>query len=270
MMISEAVVEPINVLLSREELLFVLNLLQANSIPGLDADPAGVLNEEQRTLALMWGERALRARELAQIREDRGVVVHNALLTAVGVCAYSNHALFIYHWSGQEEAPTRYFAHLRNGDIAVHTRPEDVLHLFTLLPSREHLFTDVLTVCEYDDVAASEFAEMTVTENSFIRARELVGKGDIEVAARLLVNDGATDAAALAYVGTLANSPRISIFQTFRQEGETAVQKGDFTVVQDGQHAWLIAPAASDNGNPSLFIKPTTRDEIEALLAELI
>lgn len=270
MMISEAVFEPINVLLSREELLFVLNLLQANSIPGLDADPAGVLNEEQRTLALMWGERALRARQLAQVREDRGVVVHNALLTAVGVCAYSNHALFIYHWAGNEEAPTRYFAHLRNGDVAVHTRPEDVLHLFTLLPSREHLFNEVLTVCEYEDVAASELAEMTVTENSFVRARELVGKGDVEVGARLLVNEGASDVAARAYVGTLANSPRISIFQTFRQEGETAVKKGDFTVVQDDQHAWLIAAAASDNVNPSLLIKPTTRDEIETLLAELL
>jgi hypothetical protein len=218
----------------------------------------------------MWGERALRARQLAQVREDQSVVVHNALLTAVGVCAYSQNALFIYHWGGNDEAPTRYFAHIRGNDIAAHTRPEDVLHLFTLLPSKEYLLAQVMTVCEYEDVATSEFAEMTVTENSFVRARELVGKSDAQVAARLLVNDGAADEVAQAFVGTLASSPRISIFQTFKQEGDTAVQKGDFTVVQDNQHAWLIAPAASEDGNPSLLIKPTTRDEIETLLAELL
>lgn len=268
-MISEAVIEPINLLLSREELLFVLNLLEANAIPGLDADPAGELNEAQRALAYLWGERALRARELAQIDDDDNLAVHNALLTAVGVCAYSNDALFIYHWSGNDPLPTRYFGHIRGDDIAAHTRPEDVLHLFTLLPSKEHLFAQAMDVCEYEDVAASQLDEIRTTEDDFVRVRKFVNQRDAQVAAKLLVNGGASAEAAEAFVHTLGNSPRISVFQTFKQEGDTAVKKGDFTVLQDSQHAWLIAPTpAEDNGG--LLIKSTTQSEIEAVLADLL
>ncbi len=269
-MIQETVIEPINIMLSREELLVVLNLLQANSIPGLDTDPAGELNEEQRALALHWGMRSLRARELARLNDNRTLVVHDALLTAVGVCAYSNNALFIYHWSGDDAPPTRYFSHIRGDDIAVHTRPEDVLHLFTLLPSKEYLFTQVMEICEYEDMAASQLDEMKTTETNFVRVRELVNKGDAPVAVGLLINSGAQAESAQLFVDTLANSPRVSIFQTFKQESDETVKKGDFTVVQDNQQAWFISPAQTENGSPSLFIKPTTRDEIEALLADLI
>ena len=77
--------EAINILLSREELLYVLNILQAQTIPGLDADPLGQMDGPQHQLALVVAERALRARELAISHNGSGMVVHNALLTAVGV-----------------------------------------------------------------------------------------------------------------------------------------------------------------------------------------
>ncbi len=268
-MAKETVTEPINILLSREELLFVLNLLQANSIPGLDADPAGALNEEQRILALMWGGRALRARELAQIDADDNVVVHNALLTAVGVCAYSNDALFMYHWSENSTIPTRYFAHIRGESIATHTRPEDVLHQFTLHPSKEQLFTQIMDVCEYEDVAESQLETINTTKDDFVRVRKFVNQRDAQVAAGVLVNAGASAAAAQAFVDTLANSPRISVFQTLKQEGDTAVKRGDFTLMQDSQHTWLIAPTEAEDSQ-GLFIKPTTRTEIAAVLADLL
>src|SRR5512145_1990409 len=118
--------EPIQILLSREELLFVLNLLQAGFIPGLDDDPLGELTAEQQAFALTVAGRALRARELAQQHPDGQWVVHNNLLLAVGGCAYAQGIISVYHWPSNSALPRRFFGHLRENQAIAHTRPADV------------------------------------------------------------------------------------------------------------------------------------------------
>lgn len=260
--------EPINVLLSREELTLILDLLQATSIPGLDTDPLGDMNSEQRTLAMIWAGRALRARELAQLNDAGELVVHHALLTAVGVCAYSSDALFIFHWPRVGDEPKRYFGHMRGEDIVSHTQLADVLHLFTLLPSREHLLNQVFDFCEYEDGTATGVLSLTVSNASFVRARELAFAGQLEAATNLLTAENVPADAATAFATTLASSPRVSILQTLKQNGEDTVQKSDFTIVRDDQYSWFLAPAQDDEA--ALVIKTTNKEEVENLLAELL
>ena len=260
--------EPINVLLSREELIFVLDLLQADSIPGLDADPLGDLTVQQRAMAMVWAGRALRARELGQLNEAGELILHQALLTAVGVCAYSSQAVFIFHWPEAGADPSRFFGHIRGADIASHTRPVDVLHQFTLLPSREQLLAQVLDFCGYED--GSESADLTMTVNNavFVRARELASDGQTQAAVDLLTTDAAPVETAVAFADTLADSPRVSILQTLKQDGEDTVQKSDFTIVQNDKYAWFIASAQDDEA--ALLVKTTNKNELETLLAELL
>ena len=260
--------EPINVLLSREELIFVLDLLQADSIPGLDADPLGDLNAQQRAMAMVWAERALRARELGQLNEAGELILHQALLTAVGVCAYSNNAIFIFHWPEAGAEPRRFFGHIRGQDIASHTRPVDVLHQFTLLPSREHLTAQVFDFCGYEDGSEPAALTMRVSNANFVRARELASAGQTQAAAELLTSDTAPAETATAFTNTLADSPRLSILQTLKQAGEDTVQKSDFTLVQNDKYAWFVAPAQEDEA--VLVVKTTNQGELETLLAELV
>lgn len=267
-MSDENGLEPINILLSREELIFVLDLLQAGSIPGLDADPLGDLNAQQQALAMVWAGRALRARGLAQLNESGELAVHHALLTAVGVCAYSNNAIFIFHWPEAGPEPRRYFGHVRGNDIASHTRPADVLHQFTLLPSREQLMGQVLEFCEYEDGSETANLTMTVSSASFVRARELASEGQPQAAADLLAGENAPAETAAAFAATLASVPRVSILQTLKQAGEDSVRKSDFTLVQNHKYSWFIAPAQEDEA--ALLAKTTSRDEVAALLAELL
>ena len=58
----------VNILLSRDELLLVLTLLEAQYIPGLDIDPLGERSAEQQDLAFVVAARGLRARDLARVR----------------------------------------------------------------------------------------------------------------------------------------------------------------------------------------------------------
>ncbi len=265
---SENMTEPINIQISREELLFVLNLLQAETVPGLDADPLGELSPEGRDLALTVAERALRARGLARVGEDGQVTVHNSLLTAVGVCAYSANTVFVYHWSENGESPVRFFGHIRDEDITIHTRPEDVLHSFTLLPSMEHLIQEVLDVCEYNDVPESQSFESTLLSDHFVKARDLASSGEPQKAIDLLVSNNANPEMAGAFVTTLTGSPRISILQTLKQDRSDVVLKRDFTILQNNQYAWLIAATSVEDEATPLLIKTTTQEELEALLAE--
>ncbi|MCB9420413.1 MAG: hypothetical protein H6667_11455 [Ardenticatenaceae bacterium] len=260
--------EPIGVLLSREELIFVLDLLQASSLPGLDADPLGDLTPQQRAMSMVWAGRALRARGLGQLNEDGEMALHHALLTAVGVCAYSNDAIFIYHWPEAGADPSRYFGHLRGEDMASHTRPADVLHQFSLLPSRDHLLEQVFDFCGYEDGSQSADLTMTVNNADFVRARELAGDGQTQAAVEALTQNDVPAETAVAFAATLADSPRVSIFQTLKQDGADSVQKSDFTLVQNSDHTWFIAPARDDEA--ALLVKTTNKNEVETILNELL
>ena len=259
--------EPINLLLSREELRLVLNSLETDFIPGLDADPLGELSPDQDGLVLTIAGRALRARELARPEADGALAFHNALLTLVGVCAYSQNVLFAYHWPPDQIIPRRYFGHIRGEDIVAHTRPEDVLHLFSLLSSKAQLIDQALNACEFEERPASAAYEFSLSNDAFASVRELAGNGEADQAIDLLLEHGAPPETAKAFVATLTDSPATSILQTVKQAGDGTVQKRDFTLLRNSRETWLGLAAADEEGGP-LQIKTTTREELRTLLGE--
>jgi len=259
--------EPINLLLSREELRLVLNSLETDFIPGLDAEPLGELTPDQDTLILTVAGRALRARELARQEADGELAFHNALLTVVGVCAYSENVVFAYHWPPDQIIPRRYFGHIRGEDIVAHTRPEDILHLFSLLPTREQLIDQILAACAFEDVSSSGPFEFSLSSDAFASVRELAGAGEADKAVALLVENDTPPETANAFVATLTDSPYTSILQTVKQPGDGTVQKRDFTVLQNDQQSWLGVAASEEEDGP-VRVKTTSRNEIQALLAE--
>ncbi|MCL4297871.1 MAG: hypothetical protein KJ077_19165 [Anaerolineae bacterium] len=265
---GEKRLDPINILLSREELLFVLNSLQADFIPGLDPDPQGELTLAQESFGITVAGRALRARELARQRPGGEIELHTALLTMVGVCVYSQNVLFAYHWPANTDTPSRYFGHIRGNDIVAHTRPEEVLHLFSLLPDKDQLTDQVLAVCQYTDVPAAAALEFSAPAEIFAQVRQLAGAGDAAKAVNLLVNSGVAAETARTFADALAHAPRVSILQAVKQPGDGTVQKRDFTLLQNGQQAWL-AVAAAEPGAP-LRVKTTSSAEIRAMLAEWV
>jgi hypothetical protein len=264
---GNSALESINILLSREELLFILDLLQADFIPGLEADPRGELTAEQRALALTVAGRALWARQLAQLNSNGEWLIHNDLLTIVGGCAYAQEVISVYHWPANETFPHRLFGHIRENDVVIHTRPADVLHRFTLLSSKAELITQVLALCEFEGGSASPPRQLTVPGNDFAKIQALAGAGDAAGVVDMLATTGTATEAAQAFGATLASSPRLSIMQVVKQQANGAAQK-DFTLLQNGHYAWLIHAPASAAGDPLLSIKTTTRDEVIALLSE--
>lgn len=254
--------QPINVLLSREELLLVLRLLQAPTLAGLDTDPSGELDAAQQVVAFTVAERALRARALAQVQPGGELAIHTALLAAVGVCAYPQTTIFVYHWPANAEAAIRYFGHVRAGEIVVHTRPADVLHLFTRLPSTPHLVAQVFTACGWEDGPTASGQPFTVPAPLFADVRRLATAGAVQGAVDLLRRNQVVTDSARAFVMTLADAPRLSMVQ-MRKQVNGAVQACDFTLVQNSQRSWLVT---NSTGDEAVTVKSTTKAEMAGLL----
>ena len=258
--------EPINLLLSREELLLTLRLLQVDSIPGLDNDPQGNLTPEGLELALTVAGRALRARELARVQEDGSLALHNLLLTAVGICAYATQTIFVYHWQEDGDLPVRYFGHMRGDDFVAHTRPDDVLHLFTLLPSKGQMVEQILRLCAWENKGQKNGAySLEVTD--FGQVRQWAREGEVDTAVNHLTKHQANREAAAALVSTLSHSPHVSILQMLKQQADQSVAKQDFTLVQDKEHSWLMTSPTGDANGP-LLVETAVKADIVSLISD--
>jgi hypothetical protein len=265
--------EPVNVVLSRDELTLVLSLLQVQTLPGLDPDPLGERNADQQDTAFVVAARGLRARGLARARavdqpDAAPLAVHAGVLAAVGACAFSMGALFVYHWPSRAELPLRIYSHLRDGAYVIHTPYEGVLHRFTVLTSREDLVDQALTVCQLREEPAALVGELRLAGDDFAQLRQLAEQGDL-IQAKALLNP-ALAAADLVnpLLATLANQPQVTIVQTLKSADGGAVSKRDLTLVQDASALWLVELAGDDAS--LLLVKPATRADVRALLLALL
>jgi hypothetical protein len=257
--------EAVELLLAREELLYVLSLFSVDTIPGIEDDPAGNLTPEQQAVALRVAERALRARQLAWLRDDGQLMLHNDLLSAVGACAYSQSALMIYHWQAGQTLPTPFFVHIREGDIVVHTRPADVLHQFSRFPASADLLQQVLTICEYRETPANGSYETVLPGPLLGQAQEMAGNGAKAPAVDLLAANGFSRDGAQALVNTLAAENRASNLQLAKQK-DGQIHQQDYLLLQDEQYTWLVTSENADNGR--VTIRTATRPDVQGLITE--
>jgi hypothetical protein len=259
--------QPLTVILSREELLAVLDVLRAPMIPGLDRELSGELTPEQEAFALVVARRALLARGLAQTQAGGEFLLHRGLLTMVGACAYAQASILAYCWPSGAPTPERLFGHIRGDDVVAHTRPAAVLHRFTGLPSKDALVEQALAFCGFDAAPPGVAFDFTVSRQDFADARQFTDAGNATAATALLVQGGVSAAAAAALVATWAAAPRVSVLQTLTQQGTQAVRTREFTLMQSGQHAWWAAPEPDAEARGPVRVKTASGAEIRALLA---
>ena len=234
-------------LFSREELTLLLDLLEATSIPGLDPDPLGELNDDQRALALIWAGRALRARELATVGDDDSLLVDAQVLTAVSTCAYWKSTINVYHWPAPGQTPMRFFGYAGNGQVVTHTRPEDVLHRLSVLPSAEALVEAITAVCHCQAIPETPTAPYQLSRKVFVQARELAEAQETEAAQTALRQGGLPQDTAQALTAVLSGTPRMSIWQLASRVENGDAHTLEYTLLQQNQAAWLISLSAEEN-----------------------
>lgn len=259
--------QPLQILLSREELLLVLSLLRTNWIPGIDPDPLGEFNAEQRGLSLIIAERALRARQLARLDDSGRVQVHQTLLDSVAVCAFALSSIIIHHFSSSQAKPARYFGHLRNGMCVAHTRPEPDLHLLTQFNEREMLFREILAICESENLPATETPGGRISTSLLSQVRALTGDQKAQAAFEKLTASAFPPISARLLVEALGGAHQISIVQIVRIAEKDQVENRTFTLLHGERSAWLMVedPHTTLNGEASYLVEAAAPEKIIAL-----
>ncbi len=262
-MTTEEAMSAPSILLSREELLAVLEPLGTAFIPGLDPDPLGDLTEEGWQLALLVARRALVARELARQGADGKWLVHQSLLETVGVCAQGQSAILAYHWTQGSETPHAFYGHLRDGRGVAHTRPSEILHRFTVLGPKAALVAAAIDFCACADRPAPpvKFIASTAT---LTEARALAA-GDEASAAELLTKAGTPAGAAQGLAHSLSAQPEVSVIQVLRQQGDGTINTREATLIQDDAVAWWMEPSGEELTVRTVSLQQIC-DQIEAWL----
>jgi hypothetical protein len=240
-----------------EELLAVLNTLETATIPGLEAETWIGLSPEQQDLTLSVARRALEARGLAEANENGQLLVHRALLTAVGVCAYPQRTTLVEHWLPGAES-TNVFAHTRGDDSVVHTVNRGA-HTFVLLSSEEALVDHLAAACQWDGKPTTPPMELTITPQDFTRVCDASATGAEADALNVVAGARGPREAGAALVHTLVSGPRISIVQILGADA------GSFTLIESGEQAWVVS-ALSEAVDAPLRARTVSRAEITNLL----
>lgn len=260
--------ETVNLVLSSDELRLVLGLLQAETLPGLDPLPENLQAPAARELVDLVASRTLRARGLAQlVQEDGSLRLHPTLLTAVGVCAYAASSLFVFHWAEPGTIPERYFGHIRSDDVVLHARPEQDLHLFSILPGRSALYQRLMEACAFELDAPEEALNFQVSSPIFVQVRELAYASAVKDATRLLIDNQVPEQAAEQFVHTLSSPHQVAIMQTLQQVGNEQVNRHDATLLQNSDSPWLIRPEAESEQGLLLDVRVTSSSEVEQFIA---
>ncbi len=256
----------LRIILTYEELSLVLKLMNAATLPGLKPPQTEPLTPEQEVQGLLFAERSLRARELARRTADNHLVVHAALLSAVGACAYADQVVIVQHIRANGEVIDLYGS-VQDELVVAHTLPEPGLHQLSVLEDIAALATQALAACGCESLQPASGGSLTVTDEALRQTQELAQQGALREATARLV--GAADAPfAAALVEALSAPHAVSIFLFLRRQADGTIVPYELSVLHTAATAWLFTQLPQSEGVRRVA-PVTTRGLLDALMAEL-
>lgn len=232
-------VENLDILLSRDELVFLLHALKADFvIPGLDPDPTGQPTQEQKDFSLAHAESALRARNLVTLNKKGRLDVQETLLSMLNTCAYPELMISLHHFP-INKAPSRTFWNLRSDVIVTHNRFEPSLHGFSMLKDRHVLCEQIVDSCKLMTSEKPDLPEVVITNQVLKVARETVAKNLSETVQKL-TSSGVDEQIAKELCVTLAGQHAVSALHLAAQGPDQPPVQEAVTLLNGQTCTWLI------------------------------
>jgi len=254
-------------LLSREELLLLLKLLNADYILGLTPDPLGELSAKQQAFAFIYAERALRARQLATVDEQGVLKVQRELLDIIGICVYPERSVVAHHILPNKQA-SLFTGHCREAQYAIHLIPEAALHHITLHPTSATFFNELIAFCRCQKLPEALTEGMFIDGETYKRLCESVSSGNELASLNLLLEQGVTHDSAQSFVTTLLAPHTISVVQFLNPLSTNSLAKREMTILQSESQAWLVVQSNRIDSDELVSIQPLTTQMLTRVLLE--
>lgn len=261
----------VEVTLSREEVLVILNLIGTRALPRLGEEPIPGLTDEQRAFALIVAERALRARGLATINEEGKLLIHSDILRMVGFCALSTHSIFVTAVESVSGIGSQLVAHLYEAGWVLHLRPDPVLHTFELGEKIESLVERIAIFAGWTSVPHRDKFAITVAKPILARVREMADSNP-RSAIKLLVSEGNDPHTSQQLVDLLAQPHIVTVTQRVHTISDTSVSIQSITILHLENN--LLVAVETQQGSVddqgSILVQTITNDDLKSLVEAFI
>lgn len=254
------------VILSRDEVMVILKLIGAVTLPGLDEEPIPGLTEEQQALALIIAERALRARGLAMMTERGKLLVQAAVLRLVGICALANRSIFVTTVASESGAAMQLIAHPYDSYWVLHTRPSPTLHSFQLVEGTTRLVEMITTITEWPTTCTEQKWMLELPSNLLESVGKLARDGNYMAAVDGVVAAGNEDVASKQLVELLAQPHIITVVQRVKAFADSSISLESVSFLHQ-EHELLMVVEPKQG---KVMVQPRPFEVVEQWLAAFI
>ena len=255
--------------LSVEELFYLLNVLEFNSLPGLGRDPFGTLPLQQKEQMLIAGFNSLRAKGWVQVLpdEEHPIGLDRLFISPLLVCAAARKVLSITKQSSNFSAE-KMLAFYSPDLIVLYRLVEIGVYEFFVTANHKELnklFMDIICLDKSEVTKSNGEGDFSVSAQSARQLLEQQANKDILGIKKLLEGNGVAANIVEDYLSSLENlhhSVTLNIMEFPEQVQSVDDFKGRMiSVLVSRNNSWMIEGGA----NESLQFKRTSSEYFEDL-----
>ena len=251
--------------LSRTELVYVLNTLQASKIIGVELKELD-LPQEQFEALLQGAEQSLAASSLLTLDEqaqERLLVPELVgLVEALPFCSLAFVVVRGVRGKGQQMFIFNFYKDI----IVEHTMPQEGLHRLVAIGSLEDFFARVESLVPLKPVIVEERPQLSISQAGFEELRQIVQADSDGAAQSILIASGLEEDLASALVQALGNPQFTLSLACLECEQSTVIDANSVAVFADEQSAWGIWQGTVDGDDSEILILPTGINDVRSMI----
>jgi hypothetical protein len=236
--------QPISLTFSQEEVVLLLKLFGAPTIPGLGEDPLAGLPKEHVQLILSSAERSLKARQILSVATDGKITIDRLALALLGPCVTPEFSL-IANRTRRNNLPETLYFHAAQAMKVEHAITGPGLHAFTALNGQEILLDRLGGFLNLDSQPAQEDISGNILANILRDAIQAFEQGSPAMTA-VLQGGGASTGLANALGSNLETFVAISAVVAIRHLPEGKMNMQRFAFLDCETALWELGSTEDD------------------------
>lgn len=170
--------------LSHEEVVLLLRLLEAPTMPGVGENPLAGLTPEQSQLLLSSAERSLKARQIITVNADNSINVERFALALVGPCVMPELSVIATR-TLKNHPPEPLFFHMAQHMVVEHAISGPGLHTFAALLDRQVLLECLVEFLHLQSQTRLTTSSGRISVTLLRQAIELAGESGVDTTTML-------------------------------------------------------------------------------------
>ncbi len=238
--------------LSRNELLVLLDAVQAQTIIGVDGNRIIPSKPDEQRSMIVQGQASLKERGLLQVAPD-GIALDPVLLTLAVLLTDPTMAIVLVRQLPEQGYQAWHF-YQRENFIAEYTQPDEATHRLASIPNPEQLILRIAQILPLETGITADPA--VISEADFNQAKSLAEQRQTEQAVTLLSKSFGLDAAR-GLVAAIQEPLFSASLALLRCADREVIDARSMALLQGQTSAWLIRQKVA--GETDLEIMPTNQ-----------